>query len=422
MPPRGGKRIPKQVIATSVQNPDDTKYFGSLLQAAKAFELKNHSDVRHALAKGYEINGYKFSYFQSDQSITSTITPVRSESGADIREYTLFEEVDELFKGSKVRFIEDEDGNKKISVLDVIGVIMGTSNPRMTWLRLQSQYQEVVSDIDYVKFAGKGSRETPATDIATIIQIINVLTGPRAARFRMAGAKVLVRVLGGDPSLIDEINDNVEHMTNVKADAGNPLNIFALPAGASQNAKRSLMFSPSMQGKTSAEFRGPCVYLILFDHEGRIAIKFGSTSNFRKRIRDHERYFTDYKIWMILDCKTLEHALETEQLFKDRMEAYIHNVHVGNKLQTEVILNVTPEFAEDQMRAAYATVCETLDSKASPEVLKLQIEMLKLQQPPEVLRIQLEIEKKQLEIKHMELMLKLKQHDVASTQDCIPSS
>jgi hypothetical protein len=415
MPPRGGKRIPKQIIATSVENPDDTRYFSSLLQAAKAFELKSHNTINTALLKGYEINGYRLSYLETSTIPVESSSLLNNRDDSNAHEYTFFEEVDDLFKGSKVRYFENENGIKQISVLDVINVMMGNANPRMNWLRLQSQHEEVVSKCYMHRFPGQGSRETSVTDITTIIEIINILPGPRAARFRMAGAKVLVRVLGGDPMLIDELNENAERMSSIKQDANNPLNIFALPEGASSNARRSLMFSPSMQGKTSADFRGPCTYIILFNHDGRVAIKFGSTSNFRNRIRNHERIFTDYKIWMIMDCKTLEHALETEQLYKDKMEAYIHNVLVGGKTQTEIILNITPEYAEEQMRLTYATVCETLDVKNSAqsvEFMKLQIEMLKLQQPPEVHRIQLEIEKQQLEIKHMELTLKMKQQNV----------
>jgi hypothetical protein len=194
------------------------------VQAARAFDVKSHSSISTAIVKEYEVNGYRFSYAQSLPSTTpaNSHTP---DDDRDSREYTLFEEVDDIFKGAKVRYFDDENGVRQISVLDVINVMMGNANPRMNWLRLQSQHENVVSKCYMHRFPGQGSRETSVADITTIIEIINVLPGQRAARFRVAGAKVLVRVLGGDPTLIDEINENAERMLDIKQDLDNPLNI-----------------------------------------------------------------------------------------------------------------------------------------------------------------------------------------------------
>lgn len=48
-----------------------------------------------------------------------------------------------------------------------------------------------------------------------MIELINLLPGERAARFRQAGAKVLVRVLGGDETMVDEIRDNAAKIEQV---------------------------------------------------------------------------------------------------------------------------------------------------------------------------------------------------------------
>ena len=57
----------------------------------------------------------------------------------------------------------------------------------------------------HLKFAGRGQRDTPMTDAKGIIDIIMLLPGQQAARVRRQAAELLVRYLGGDLSLVDEV-------------------------------------------------------------------------------------------------------------------------------------------------------------------------------------------------------------------------
>lgn len=255
MPPRGGARVAKKIVVTSVNNPDDVRFYDSLAQAAKGTGLTNHSYVSAAIAKKKELNGFKFAYHDEptaeqqvpQQPTTTTTTTEPEQQQQQVIEYTFFEEVDALFRGQKVRYTDGADGNRMVSVLDVIRVMQGTNNPSVPWLRLQEQYTEVVTKCKVERFSGT-ARETPVADVATIIEIINVLPGKRAARFRQAGARVLVRVLGGDPSLVHDLAENAERVAAIRAEGtNNPLNMFQLPAGTSVNARRSIMFSPSIQ-------------------------------------------------------------------------------------------------------------------------------------------------------------------------------
>jgi hypothetical protein len=58
------------------------------------------------------------------------------------------------------------------------------------------------------KFSGRGQKETPVTDARGIVDIIMVLPGKAAASVRRQASNVLVRYLGGDPTLVEEIAAN----------------------------------------------------------------------------------------------------------------------------------------------------------------------------------------------------------------------
>ena len=57
----------------------------------------------------------------------------------------------------------------------------------------------------FTKFPGQGQNDTPVTDARGVVTIINSLGGSRAAKFRQKFADTLVRYLGGDETLIGEI-------------------------------------------------------------------------------------------------------------------------------------------------------------------------------------------------------------------------
>ena len=97
---------------------------------------------------------------------------------------------------------------RQVSVLDVIQAVTKNEQPRKTWFDMKSQHPEVVTQTTEFKFPGRGQRLTPVTGVNGLVTIVNLLPGQRAASFRAAGADVLVRYLGGDASLVAEIQAN----------------------------------------------------------------------------------------------------------------------------------------------------------------------------------------------------------------------
>jgi hypothetical protein len=402
MPPRGGARQAIKIIAVSESNPDEVLSFDSMTAAAKGLNIAHHSTISRALMRNGTVNGYKLTQMQDNTQDTDTQASTSETDTATAHQgvLTLWEEVDELFKGCKIRYTTEDP--KRVSVYDIIKAITGVVNPRDAFAKLQQEKKELVGEFYKLQFNGAGERPTPVCTVPQMIELINVLPGTRATRFRSAGAKVLVRFLGGDDSLVEELRENAERMEAIAHEGqSNPMNAFELPKGMTgANAVCSLMLSPIMQGKTVADMRGACTYLLLFKHQGELAIKFGWTKDLQKRVRDHYRMYPDMKVWAAWMCQFQEVAVETEKLFKGKMTAYLQQIQLGSKVSTEVLVGVDPKDAEAQMQDAIDTVTSEM-SMHNPIVLKeLEIERLRLQvelakQETERLRLMLQLQSRE---------------------------
>ena len=121
---------------------------------------------------------------------------------------------DGIFQGreSEIRITQD----KKISVFDFIKVVGGQENPRDTWNNIKKKYKkEVVEFLDNLKFPGAGQKLTPVVNVQGMVKLLFWLPGELAKQFRSKSAETMIRYLGGDLTLIDEIKaiDN-EHRIN----------------------------------------------------------------------------------------------------------------------------------------------------------------------------------------------------------------
>ena len=93
----------------------------------------------------------------------------------------------------------------RISVVDVVAAIAEQTgaNAGHYFERLQNSHPEVCTSCTNFKFPGRGQKNTPVA--RGIVEILMVLPGRYAARVRQQAAKLLVRYLGGDPVLVDEV-------------------------------------------------------------------------------------------------------------------------------------------------------------------------------------------------------------------------
>ena len=92
--------------------------------------------------------------------------------------------------------IRKADGTPaRISVIDVIQAItdMTKSNAGHYVDRIKDAHPEVCTNCTNFRFSGRGQRDTPITDVTSIVEIIMLLPGKHAARVRQQAAEPLCR-------------------------------------------------------------------------------------------------------------------------------------------------------------------------------------------------------------------------------------
>ena len=113
----------------------------------------------------------------------------------------------------------------RVSVLDLISAVTGGSNNCSTvYARLREQFPDVATTTSLFKFGGRGQRDTPITCVKGAVLIVMLLPGRAAATVRKQAASTLVRYLGGDLSLVDEIARN--HLDRQYLDEDAPARLF----------------------------------------------------------------------------------------------------------------------------------------------------------------------------------------------------
>ncbi len=102
--------------------------------------------------------------------------------------------------------IRVDRATQKGSIYDVISVVTKATSAYAVRIlsRIQKQYPESMTKCHKLRINGKG-RETPVADAATLVEIAWLLPGKKAASFKRKGAETVCRMLGGDLTLVDEI-------------------------------------------------------------------------------------------------------------------------------------------------------------------------------------------------------------------------
>ena len=97
--------------------------------------------------------------------------------------------------------------DRRIAVVDVARAITGSDAhlAAQTVRKLCEKYKDLLDRMTHIQFPGQGQRETPVTDARGIVEIILLLPGHHAALVRRQAAELLVRYLGGDVVLVDEV-------------------------------------------------------------------------------------------------------------------------------------------------------------------------------------------------------------------------
>ena len=141
---------------------------------------------------------------------------------------------------SRIRTTDDWE----ISVIDVTMAITGKNAQAAAKdvSSMSEKYPEVCQKLIHFRFRGPGQRDTPVAALAVMVEILMLLPGSTAAAVRVEASKLLVRYLGGDLKLVDEVRA-LRHIQEELADAAplHPLRTFgkAVEAGSSSGSELS---------------------------------------------------------------------------------------------------------------------------------------------------------------------------------------
>jgi len=137
---------------------------------------------------------------------------IQDGSGTDRSVVFDVKNIDDGFMVGGQRVRKTKETPPCVSVIDLIAVIDNKDSKQSsaTLIRLGEQHAGVSRLLRHYKFPGRRQKDTPVTDARGVVTIINLLSGRRAAQFRAASADVIVRYLGGDTSLISDIQRNAQ--------------------------------------------------------------------------------------------------------------------------------------------------------------------------------------------------------------------
>ena len=224
---------------------------------------------------------------------------------------------------SKIR--KTDENPPRVAVFDLIAVLTGqtANNSAMTYSRLISSHPEVTTGCGYFKFKGRGQKFIPVTNAKGAVMIINALPGKVAAKLRIEWADVIVRYLGGDLTLVQEIAHNRTVQDNTPDD--HPLRFF----GQDVESRR---LPDSVTGVQ--DMRQPQVYLgyagppedwtdikrsdgtPFVPREDQLIFKFGQNDFNTNRNLAHLR---EFGTWQVIDSVLTDNPPKVERIAKDEL-------------------------------------------------------------------------------------------------------
>lgn len=327
---------------------------------------------------------------------------------------------DGIFQGkeNEIRITE----NNMISVFDFIKVAGGQENPRDTWYDIEQKYKnELVGFSDKFQFQGKGQRKTPVISVQGMVKLLFLLPGETAKQFRSKSAETMIRYLGGDLTLIDEIKKiDQEHINN----PNNIAQVFRNEVNSSSsNCQIKLVFNQD-QINTSNKLithygdKNNIFYMFSFLFNEEYYAKFGivhEVRGFHNRVQEHIKEFDYICFHNIMHCSNItkvEADFKETALFnlnkvkipKKNAGNHIEIIKLSEIITTEVIKQEMIKVAGDRMidpPPMYQQENEVESNCTGSGTTKFTLDIEK--ERTKQMEIQLEIKKLELEMKKLEL-------------------
>jgi hypothetical protein len=122
--------------------------------------------------------------------------------------------LDEVFDG-QFQSIRIDEETQKGSVIDVIMIIVDCDKQYASKIlsRMENDLWTESPQLLKLRINGKG-KPTPVADAKSLIAIVWALPGKKAREFRMQCANYICRILGGDPSLVKEMEIRARNVSD----------------------------------------------------------------------------------------------------------------------------------------------------------------------------------------------------------------
>ena len=300
----------------------------------------------------------------------------------------------------------------RVSILDVIKVVAQVEQPAKTWLYMKTNHPEVITGNTHIhnnfKFRGQGQRGTPVTNAEGAIYIINLLPGNLAGSFRAAWSNIISRYIGGDVTLVEEIDQNRAIQSQVENE--DPIRLFGqtVEANEANNPSRALRVVngiPKEQYQLTVQQSDRIVTNGLIDPkspqvyagiprqirlppsipEGATIIKFGYTSCSGQRAGAHRDTYGGFEYLSTFHCAN---AYRAEQRFKEFLKTrgrLVTGIRLNGTPDTELFWVVSQEEWEDFAKE-FKRICDEIIAEycqTERDLLRLRLAEIDLEKEKE---------------------------------------
>lgn len=231
-----------------------------------------------------------------------------------------------------------QTNDKQTAVIDAICLFTGQTphDAAQTLRRLLERHPELKSRMAHFKFPGRGQRDTIVTDLATLYEILMLLPGRMAAQSRRQAAQLMIRYLGGDLTLIAEVEENRKLQERLAAeDPNHPLRQFGVAVEATMDLEPTEVIHPE---DSETDPKGDFLYGMRVPGEPTV-LKVGRTHDITKRER-------------ALSCGQVQ-PFRATLVFPGAgpLEKHVHRRLQGHQVQNEVF-RITPQMLKDAVKIA----------------------------------------------------------------------
>ena len=208
--------------------------------------------------------------------------------------------------GHPVNFHLRATPDNRPALIDITMIFTGLKRDQagLVVRRLLEEHPEVRSSISNFKFPGPGQRPTSVAPMSVALEYAFLLPGKAAAQMRRQAAKLVVRYLGGDVTLVDEVYTNrraQESLASIPAEQRTPQEHAARFCGeAVENQVQSLaasaerLFVPRkpmvIQDQEAVGLPGSD-HLYAAARQGENLIKIGVSKDVLQRLRELAQSF-----------------------------------------------------------------------------------------------------------------------------------